>query len=556
MSRKAIRTVAGRRAPARPEPVRCRRDEWYLARARVAGAGPKRAAVLVTFLKQGTPTGRRCVWLHAVEGMNGDGDLLGWLKTPPNATHMQVRLADPAANGRIAQVTLHHVAERDPQCHPLANVPRWSAYRSSPAIERVLLPQSLASLAEALRDVEVRILAAPRSLTDLRAAARSAACVIDPQWVTQLSLGLADMERLAGDGWVVVDLPTLIRLLAGAGAADVRLVTHAALHGLMSARVEYADVPTRGLAQQDVVPYSTVDARGRFCVRGIPASRSWRRYADETGFATLLSGETPWEQKHGDILSAMRAVGGGELLATDLPWLVAGVHGPPLAPRLATHLLRMHLAAPVADHLQYWTRWEDADTIVRDIAELGRRCAPLRAVRWASPDPALAHLGLALSSAARGPIRRIMFCTGRMDALDAHDGLPPEPMMIFMKGLAREARERTAWARQYLDGTSVTWQFDTADGLKYAANYEAAQGRDDSNVVSLRLGDPPPAPPLEEWGIVLADDEGLHGDRSLLFQDELTARLRGAIEAIGLPAAAVDVTNHISASNPGVNEAP
>jgi hypothetical protein len=272
----------------------------------VAGAVPKRAALLVTFVRDGTPISRRCVWLHAVEGLNSDCDLLGWLKTPPKATHMRVRLAGAAANGRSAQVALHNVAERDPQCHPLAHVPRWSTYRPARPIERVLLPASLAALGDLLRDMDVQVLDSPSSLAELQATARGAACILDPQWITGLGLRLADLEQTAAAGWLLVDLASLARLVRDAGLADARLVTHADRHGLMSARMEYADVPTRGLALQDVVPYSTLDRRGRFSVRGIPASRSWRHYADETGFATLLSGETPWERKHGDVLSAMR----------------------------------------------------------------------------------------------------------------------------------------------------------------------------------------------------------------------------------------------------------
>jgi hypothetical protein len=214
----------------------------------------------------------------------------------------------------------------------------------------------------------------------------------------------------------------------------------------------------------------------------------------------------------------------------------------------------MHLAAPIAEHVQYWTRWEDANTIVREIAELARRYTPLRAVRWASADPARAHLGITLALPGDRPTRHILFCTGRMDSLEVHDGLPPEPMMIFMKWLAREAREQTAWARQHLAGKAVTWRFATADGLKYAVNYDAewdvAQPPlptpetvrirlDPKKGVRNLLRESPPAPlrgkrfltPFFEPRITLTDDEGLHGDRSLLFQDTLTGHLRRVIEA-------------------------
>lgn len=551
MSAKRARTAASRTEGRTPQPglrrwvctaqgglvsppTRCKRHEWYLARARPAdGAALRHAALLTTFLNNGETVTQRCLRLHAIETASLGRDLLGWLQTPRDATHVQFCIAPDAEAEHIAAVTLHPVAERDPKCHPWANTPRWSTYRTSPAIRRVVLPSSLAALAEGLNGLTVQTLAAPRSLAELRSAARGAACVIDPQWITQLGLGLADLERLASRSWVVVDLATLARLVSEAGAADVQLVTHAATNGLMSARVEYADVPTRGLALQDVVPYSALDRQGRFCTRGIKANRSWRQYADDTGFATLLSSETPWARKHGDVLSAMRAVGAAELLATDLPWLVAGTQGPLLAPRLAAHLLRMHLAAPLAEHVQYWTRWGDANTIVRDIADLARRYAPLRAVRWASADPTIAQLGITLAQPGDRPARHILFCTGRMDSLEVHDGLPPEPMMIFMKWLAREAREQTAWARQHLAGKVITWRFATADGLKYAVNYDAEpEIAPPPETVRLRMDLAASHGATEDAAprITLTDDEGLHGDRSLLFQDTLTGQLRQVIE--------------------------
>jgi hypothetical protein len=405
-------------------------------------------------------------------------------------------------------------------------VPRWSTYAPPFALTRVLLPESLTPLADTLRGVDVHI-CAPASPAQLADAVRGAACVLDPAWITELRLTLHDLENLAQDSWLLIDLATLAHVLAAAGAADVQVVTRADPHGLMSARVEYADVPTRGLALQDVVPYATLDDRGRFWLRGVRADRHWRAYADQTAFVTLLSSETPWARKHGDVLSAMRAVGRGELIATDLPWLVAGRHGPLVAPQLAEHLLRMHLGAPLDDHLQFWTRWDAPDTTVRDIADLPRRYPPLRTARWAATTPGVAHLGITCMPVAERITRHVMLCSGRIDPLAVHDGLPPEPMMILMKWLAREVREQTAWARQYLRGTAVTWQFDTAGGLKYAANYTAALSQPAPEVVPIRLRMPRSA---DEAGngptIVLSDDEGLHGDRALAFQDTLIRHVR------------------------------
>ncbi len=516
----------------------CTSEEWYLARARLKdSAEPDRAVLLAVFSKGSVKVARRCVRLSAVNGEPTRREMLGWFQAPA-ATHWQLCLPRPAVAEQVAELAVHHVSERDPKCHPLANVPRWSVYRPPWDITRLVLPKRLAGLAEVAGLPDVRILDTPSSLATLRSAIRRAACVLDGPWVTKLGLSLADLEHLAADSWLLVDLETLARRVTAAGAADAQLVRHAAQHGLMSARVEYADVPTRGMALQDVVPYTAVDDRGRFCVRGIKAGRSWKSYADTEGFATLLSVETPWVTRHGDVLSAMRAVGRGELIATDLPWLVAGLHGPLLAPRLAAHLLRMHLAGPVQDHLQYWTRWEDANTIVRDIADLERRYAPLRAVRWAAPEESLAHLGVVLAQPDARPTCSIVLSTGRIDNLDAHDGLPPEPMMIFMKWLAREVRDGTPWARRHLAGKVVTWRFETADGLKYAANYDATGSpagapRPAARLVRLRLASPAAAEPAagSPPPITLADDEGLHGDGSLRFQDTLTGLLRREIEA-------------------------
>ena len=87
-------------------------------------------------------------------------------------------------------------------------------------------------------------------------------------------------------------------------------------------------MPTRGFALQDVVPYSVFDETPKtFRTRVLTANRSWKRYADDVGFATLLASETPWEERCGDVLSTARAIDGGQLMATDLPWLVAGKRG-------------------------------------------------------------------------------------------------------------------------------------------------------------------------------------------------------------------------------------
>lgn len=514
-------------------PVRCRREDWYIVRARpVDAASGAPTTLLVTFYQDDRPLERRRLRLHAADTATGV-ELLGWLETPARATHLQVAVPDAEIGGRLREVVFHDVAERDPKCHPLANVPRWSTYRPPFTIDRVVLPAPLAALARAVPELTARVVGQPATRDELFRAARGAACVLDPRWVRRLRMSWRDVEALAAAAWLLVDLETAAGLLTACGAGEIRLVSHASAHGIMSARVEYADVPTRGLALQDVVPYAACDDRGRFRVRGLRAGRAWRRLADQAGWATLLSGETPWETEHGDVLSAMRVVGGGEMIVTDLPWLAAGLHGPLPAPRIAAHLLRMHLAAPLADPVQYWNRWATGDVLIRDIADLAGRYAPLRPVRWAPVDAGRARLGLSLTMP--GPVARppLLIRTGRIDDDALHDGLPAEPMMIFMKWLAREARERTAWAQTHLAGCPVMWQFDTAGGLKYAVLFDAAHPTDGRRpqVVRLRLAGPAErAPEPADLVITIPQDEGLHGDASPAWQDALTRRLIRLIE--------------------------
>ena len=515
-------------------PVRCRQDEWYIVRARLADtARIGRMTVLVDFRRAGRVLGQRRVCLYAPGGADAR-ELLGWVQTPRRATCLALTIPDRAVPGCVQEFVLHDVAERDPRCHPAANVPRWSAVQPPFPVRRIVLPAALHELATVLHDATLDFTGAPGTRAALQRRIRGAACVLDPEWVTALGLTWADLERLAAAAWLVVDLATTARLLRDAGLAGTEARTYASGHGLMSACVEYCDVPTRGLALQDVVPYALRDPRGGFATRVLLANRSWQRYADAVGFASLLSSETPWERRHGDVLSAARPVGRGELLATDLPWLVAGRHGPLVAPCIAGHLLRMHLAAPLPDHVQYWNRWEDGTVVVRDLADFALRQPALQAVRWASPDPALAHLGLTL----RPPnaTRHTLIRTGRIDSVGVHDGLPPEPMTIFMKWLAREVAEQTSWGRRHLAGRAVTWQFDTADGLKYASQFDSAAPLAHLPVESIRvrLDDAGTAARAARAGrddvILMTKDEGLYGDTALVFQHTLTRRLRAVLE--------------------------
>jgi hypothetical protein len=151
----------------------------------------------------------------------------------------------------------------------------------------------------------------------------------------------------------------------------------------------------------------------------------------------------------------------------------------------------------------------------------------------------------ALNRAA--PARTVLIRTGRIDNLDLHDGLPPEPMMIIMKQLAREAREATAWAQRYLANVNLVWQFETAAGLRYAVNYASAEsfafgtvysshlyplnGSKDSTPSNVRSGAAPRNNPARGESALLTQGEGIYGDGSLDYLRQLMSHVRGLIEA-------------------------
>ena len=127
-------------------------------------------------------------------------------------------------------------------------------------------------------------------------------------------------------------------------------------------------------------------------------------------------------------------------------------------------------------------------------------------------------MGVALPALGNGGTQRpLMFRSGRIDSRDVHDGVAPEPLIIFMKMLVREAREQTAWARRHLHDLTVIWQFDSAVGVRYAANYESAAwlGLDSPYVISLtRPREAGPASASRDGSVeVIALDEGLLGRR-------------------------------------------
>lgn len=490
-------------------PLRCRRAEWYGVRAIVRHDRPEPTTAVLRFYAGGVEIAHRCL---ALEPPASGPQRFGWFKTPADADALLVELDAAAAHGAAA-LDVYPVAERTPKCHPLANVPAWSTYKPPFSPDRLLLPASLSSVRSVLDDaLPVATLAAPRSLKELVAAISGGAAVLDTAWAAALRLSLRDLQRLASVSWLIIDLDTFAAAINAAGVAETRIMAVRGLCESLGARVAFSDVATRGFALQDVFPWGVVDEAGRFSLRCLATTRSFRRWADEAGVAPLLETVGPADRHCEQILSAAWAVGMGELIATDLPWLIAGdaadrvaaaarepqtraggLNGAPqhrveaaaaikpapratlAAPRAAAHALRMHLCGRLDDAAQYWNRWDDTRVVVRDVADLARRYPMLRPVRWASDDSRVVRLGVALApgTAAR-PRRHFMIRTGRIDLLEPHDGIPPEAMMIFVKQLARDLRSGDAWAGRALADAALTWQFDTAEGLRYATLFDAA----------------------------------------------------------------------------------
>ncbi len=529
----------------------CKSEQWFVVQA--ASAGVLAGEVQIEFEDAEGLRYSRVVPLHAPQTGKPARQLgfsLGWAQAPAHAK--TVRLAG-WPDGQLAEnIALRALAERDTKCHPLANVPTWSTYKPPFPIDRVVLPRSLAALEPLIDFAAVKIVDRPASLRKLAATAMGAAIVIDPAWIDGLNLSLADLERIVPITWMVLDLASIARLTAATGAADARIATRRSRFGLMSARVEYAEVPTRGFALMDVFPFGAYDPERGFSARVLVSNRSWRKYAESSGFAMLLGSQTPFVSQCNDVVSAMRAIGQGEMVATDLPWIVKGDFGPPVAAALAAHALRMHLGGALHEDARYWNRWDDMRVVVRDIADFVRRYPSFRALRWKSPRAGVASLGLALDCRVDGqtrPVRQFAIETGRIDFCERHDGVAPEPMMILMRTLSSEWQRRTAWAEKHLAGTEIVWQFEAAEGQRYATLYDAASGLngtpsasargtaaglpDARSTSSLRIQS---SPTTIQVGAIRVDgvksvlevpaEVGIFGDRSIDFQQKLTAQIR------------------------------
>lgn len=495
------------------EPVRCKRNEWYLIRA--AFREPHDLPATCPFgwrIGLHFGDGRRVLHESFAELAPWACDpalWLGWVHAPEDATHVALVLDDGPCP---TELTLHPVAEPDIRSHPLANVPAWERYAPAPPMERLILPASLAWLAPLVAASfggELRLMHTPRSLRALAREVVGSAWVFDPAWAGRLSW--PELRTLAEASRLVVDLATFARL------TGVRLIERSSDYDLFSARVEYADFPTRGFALQDVFAWCTFDGQ-RFRQRVLRRGADWRRLAARDGFCVLLTNETPWENRNGDIVAGVRDVGTGQLIVSDAALMAGGqqeaaqsvawgrgsgtraqrVGGQspsagqrtrltaeggcppttaaggcpalPVAPRLAAHLLRMMLGLQIEPAARYRVREPEDAIVVRDIAELARHYPPLRAVRWQSQTAGVVELGLWLPAGARPQARSLVLHTGRIDRCGACAGWPPEPMMIVMRRLALERRGAAA-PRAHRD---IFWQFSSACGTRYATLFEAA----------------------------------------------------------------------------------
>jgi len=512
------------------QPVRCKAEDWLTVIAERSGEGQCPVAIRFS-----SPDGRTLQTVMEPESPGKEANRTGysWVQAPRGATRVQIMPLGDGNGAELRRLELRPGTERDPKCHPLANLPGWQCYTSGFPIERIVLPESLAGLSGRIAHGEVRIVDTPRSLRKLAAHAVGAAIVIDPQWLSALRLSMSDIERVAAGSWMIIDLETLSGLVNRIGV-QTSVATRTSRVGAMSARAEYADVPTRGLALQDVVPYGTFDD-GRFSMRTLAATRQWKSYAERTGFALLMSSQTPVESHCNQIVACMRALGQGDLIATDLPWIAAGEQGTAAAPQMTQHLLEMLLGGPVDDAAQFWNRWDDLRVVVRDISDMARRYAPLRPIRWTSPGGGRATLGVEFTQRGSSPSKELIIDTGRIDRASAHDGLPPEPMMLFMRRLARRWNEREDWAVRILSGLRIRWRFESAAGLVYSPLFDAAEAETgQSMVVRLRTGDGWRTTTSRKGdagpSITVPRSTGFLGDGSIQFQVELSRILNNWIE--------------------------
>ncbi len=556
------------------EPVRCRREQSYIVRARLReGAEPRPGEFVLEHLdRDETRIESQRVLMQPIprlpRGVQDDaaaaGELLGWFDTPKQADRLVLRLGEQC--GAIAEIVLRPVTECPAVCHPAANLPSGevvsapadgagataAAHQNSTARQnkgahenagarqnaavraahtrRVLLPASLSRLSAQLESRRLELLDAPASVEALIKRTRGTACVIDPQWIADLRMKWPDMMRLAEQAWIIVDLESAARLLAARGVGDLRLRHRGSSRELPCACVRYAGALTRGFALGDAFPYA-VCSPGRFGVRFLTGGAAWRGYADEHGFATMLGLAGAGDSSRRMLCAAMPTAG-GELIASDLPWLAAGLFGPLAAPRLARRLLDAQLAGPPEPRLQYWTPTREPKVLLREIAELQRHYPALLPVRWAGGRDGTIHLGLALRSpSANGTGRSLLIQTGRIDRLPGATSFPPEAMMSLMKLFARERRDATAWADEHLGAATIVWQFDMAGESQYRHVFDSAAPlavHRPPRVLALvdgELGRAPAATIEGARSVHIDVPHGVLGDGSFDYQRELLSAI-------------------------------
>lgn len=434
---------------------------------------------------------------------------VGWATPPVGTTHFTLELSRPE---EWREILGREVCQSLAKCHPLASIPDWTSIRPPFPIERVVLPPALEALAERCTGLDVRLLDAPASLSKLAREAIGALCIIDPDWVRTLKLRLTDLESIARGACLVIDLATFARLLPGRAEAElVNVRSHAAIP---AARNEYADWLTRGLALRDSFAYGT-RSNGHFHTRWIRTSRPWRTGAAEHDYADILQSLTLDGRGDGAILCAARAFEHGELIATDLPWLAAGMFGMPLAPGMLAHLLQMLCGGALPAGVQFACNGTDIRTTIRDMADLTRRFPPLQPVRWARPDAV--EIGLHLPAAGSAQAH-LLVRSGRVNGPEAL--IAPELMMIAMKALAAEQRQRTAWAQSHLQQTQITWTATAREGLKYAVLFDAARPTPPTRVVDLA-----------DYPQIARAASGLMGDGSIQQARDALSVLRKLIES-------------------------
>lgn len=529
--------------------MKCRPEDWYLLRGELlretdaaadhappitSGDAPE---ISVEFHTEKRPAPVERIDLQSMDQTSDTH--LGWIKSPRHATHFNLTLSGGTKSAASwVHLTLHKCSERFIVGHAHANVPSWSQYRARFESSRIVLPRSLSAIEPVLADRELQVLEHPGSLDAFAERIRGAACVLDPDWAAALRLNWKALQYLARESCVIVDLETAATLIGRHLRTPLRLTNRAFHYDVPCARIEYSDLPTRGFALQDVIPYAVDRGDGKHSARVLNGGPAWRRFADAHGAATLLSCECPTSISSELVLAAAMPTAGGELIISDIPWLAAGVRGRALTPDLFVHLLRMHLECAIEPGAQFWCPTENVDSLVRDIAELARRYAPLRAERWASDAGPAFQLGLSLAPPGDKPAaRQVTIHTGRIDRAPRTPSIPGEPMMILMRTLARDLHSPTSSLPschrellRRLGDVAITWRFEAEVGGKYVHLYTQHHSSDDANpcVIDLRRSEFRQGSARTAWPDLNAS--GLLGNWSLAIQRQL---LKALVETVG-----------------------